>query len=153
MNRVVVVGILLWAVALGTSGVAVAGAVAPDTVESTATDVTRTVEGIERDLFVGTETTARVNGSAASFLDPLVVTGRVTATNGTAIPNASVGLTRVRGNATGRVRARTLTNTTGHYRLDYHPVTTPVGSVPFVIRLFPEGESAYLPSNATARTR
>jgi hypothetical protein len=123
-------------------------------VNETTANVTRTVEGIERDLFVGTETTARVNGSAASFLDPLVVTGRVTAANGTAIPNASVGLTRVRGgNATGRVRARTLTNTTGHYRLDYHPVTTPVGSVPFVIRLFPEGESAYLPSNATARTR
>jgi hypothetical protein len=46
MNRgVVVVGILLWAVALGTSGVAVAGTVAPDATASTAENVTRTVEG------------------------------------------------------------------------------------------------------------
>jgi hypothetical protein len=123
-------------------------------VNETTANVTRTVEGIERDLFVGTETTARVNGSAVSFLDPLVVTGRVTAANGTAIPNASVGLTRIRGrNTTERVRTRTRTNATGHYRLSYRPVTTPVGSVPFVVRLFPDGESAYLPSNGTVRTR
>ena len=38
------VGILLWAVALGTSGVAVAGTVAPDATASTAENVTRTVE-------------------------------------------------------------------------------------------------------------
>ena len=44
MNRVVVAGVLLWAVALGTSGVAVAGTVAPDATASTAENVTRTVE-------------------------------------------------------------------------------------------------------------
>jgi hypothetical protein len=44
MKRVVVVGLLLWGVALGTSGVAVAGTVAPDTVDSTVENVTRTVE-------------------------------------------------------------------------------------------------------------
>ena len=48
IDRVVAVGILLWAVALGTSGVAVAGTVAPDAVESTAEDATRTAEGVTR---------------------------------------------------------------------------------------------------------
>ena len=42
MNRAVVV--LLWEAALGTSGMAVAGAVAPGAAESTADGVTRTVE-------------------------------------------------------------------------------------------------------------
>jgi hypothetical protein len=44
MNRVVVAGILLWAAALVTSGVAVAGTVSSDSVDSTVENVTRTVE-------------------------------------------------------------------------------------------------------------
>lgn len=122
-------------------------------VNRTTANVTRTVEGIERDLFVETETTARMDDSTASFLDPVVVTGRVTTANGTAIPNARVGLARVRdGVPAERVRSRTRANATGHYRLSYRPVTTPTGSVPFAVRLLPAAESAYLPSNATVTT-
>ncbi|MEF8843654.1 MAG: hypothetical protein V5A62_18860 [Haloarculaceae archaeon] len=44
MKRMVVVGMLLWGVALGTSGVAVAGTVASDEVESTTENVTQTLE-------------------------------------------------------------------------------------------------------------
>lgn len=124
------------------------------TVDETTANVTRTVEEIERDLFVGTVTTARVNDSTASFLDPLVVSGRVTTANGTAVSGAQVGLARVRGGtATERVDARTRTNATGHYRLRYRPVTTPLGSVVFAARLLPESGSAFLPSNATVNTR
>lgn len=52
MNRVVVAGVLLWAVALGTSGVAVAGAVAPDAATSTAEDGAVTVGGFGGDARV-----------------------------------------------------------------------------------------------------
>ena len=121
--------------------------------ESTA-NVTRTVEGIEGELFVETGTTARAGSSVASFLDPLVVTGRVTTANGTAIAGARVGLSRIRnGSAEERVRARTRTNETGHYRLSYRPVTVPAGSVTLAVRLLPAVESPYLPSNATVTPR
>ncbi|MFC6940346.1 hypothetical protein ACFQE8_10285 [Salinirubellus sp. GCM10025818] len=67
MNRVVVVGILLWAIALGTSGVAVAGTVAPDTVESTATDVTRTVEeGVVTIVGFGGDVRVRMSNESVS---------------------------------------------------------------------------------------
>ena len=44
MKRLVVGGLVLWAVALATSGVVVAGAVAPDAVQSAGEDASATVE-------------------------------------------------------------------------------------------------------------
>jgi len=123
-------------------------------VNGTTGNVTRTVEGIESELFVGTNTTARTNGSTVSFLDPLVVTGRVTTTNGTAVPDALVGLSLItNGTAENRTRVRARTNATGHYRLVYRSVTAPVGPGAFVLRLLPEVASPYLPSNATVAAR
>jgi hypothetical protein len=84
----------------------------------------------------------------------VVVTGRVTAANGTTVAGARVGLSRVRdGRPGGRVRTRTRTNATGHYRLLYRPVTVPTGSVRFAVRLLPAAGAAYLPSNATVSPR
>jgi len=123
-------------------------------VNDTTANVSRTVAGIEGDLFVATETTARANASAVSFRDPLVVTGRVTTANGTAVAGATVGLSRLLNGTVGeRVRARARTNATGHYRLSYRPVTVPAGSVPVAVRLLPAAESPHLPSNATFAAR
>jgi hypothetical protein len=121
-------------------------------VNETTENVTRSVDAIERELFVETNTTARLDSSVGSFRDPLVVTGRVTTANGTAVEDARVGLFRVRDGGLGpRVRARALTNATGHYRLVYRPVTVTTGPGTFAARLLPSVASPYLPSNATMR--
>ncbi|MEF8843739.1 MAG: hypothetical protein V5A62_19290 [Haloarculaceae archaeon] len=123
-------------------------------VDESTENVTRTVEGIEGELFVATETTARVRTPAGSFLDPPVVTGRVTTANGTAVPDTRVGLSLVaNGSTENRTRTWTRTNATGHYRLVYRPVTVPTGPGSFAVRLLPALESPYLPSNATVRLR
>jgi len=130
-----------------------AGAAGRAVDESTA-NVTRTVDGIEGELFVETGTTAEVGSTTGSFLDPPVVTGRVTTANGTAVPDARVGLSLVtNGTAENRTRVRTRTNATGHYRLVYRPVTAPTGPGSFAVRLLPAVASPYLPSNATVRFR
>ncbi len=124
------------------------------TVNETTTNVTRVVEGAEGALFVETDTTARLGTPVGSFLDPVVVTGRVTTANGTAVADARVGLSLVRdGRVERRVRARTRTNATGHYRLVYRPVTVPAGTVRTAVGLHPAAESPYLPSNATVTPR
>jgi len=137
----------------GTDADADAGAAGRAVNESTA-NVTRTVEGIAGELFVGTGTTAEVGSTTGSFLDPTVVTGRVTTANGTAVPDARVGLSLVtNGTVENRTRVRTRTNATGHYRLVYRPVTAPTGPSSFAVRLLPAPASPYLPSNATVRFR
>lgn len=124
------------------------------TVNETTANVSRTVEGIEGALFVETDTTARLGTPVGSFLDPVVVTGRVTTANGTAVADARVGLSLVRdGSVERRVRAGTRTNATGHYRLRFRPVTVPASTLLAAVRLLPAAESQYLPSNATVTPR
>jgi len=123
-------------------------------VDETTANVTRTVDGIESELFVGTNTTAAAGSPAASALDPLMVTGRVRTENGTGVADARVGLWWVRnGTVRERVRAATRTNATGHYRLVYRPAAVPTGRQSFVVRLQPSVESPYLPSNGTVTAR
>ena len=60
-------GILLWAVAIGTSGVAVAGTVAPDATASTAENVTRTVEdGVVTVVGFGGDARVRMTNDSVS---------------------------------------------------------------------------------------
>lgn len=123
-------------------------------VNETTANVTRTIGSIERELFEGTNTTANLESPVGSFRDPLVITGRVTTANGTAVEDERVGIFRVRNGSVGeRVRARALTNATGHYRLVYRPVTVAAGGGSFAVRLLPSAESPYLPSNATVTAR
>jgi hypothetical protein len=116
---------------------------AKNTTNTTTADVQKTVDEVETDLFTPTSLTATAASSTVSFTEPLVVTGRLTDADGTALADRVVVLD-TGGNAT-RVR----TDEDGRYELTYRPTTDPVGETTYRVRYVPSPESAYLPSNAT----
>lgn len=116
-------------------------------VSSVAENVTRTQRSVRRSEFAPTQLAVRARPRAVSFRRPLVVTGRLTAENGTALSNRTVVL------RAGDRRVRATTNGTGRFRLSFRPTTVPIGRQEFAIRYQPRDDAAYLGTNRTVTAR
>ena len=106
-------------------------------------NVTALAEQVEGEAFVRTRLSARVAPERPSFVDPVRVTGRLTASNGTALADRTIQFRLA--NRTLRTR----TNATGAYRFTYRPTTVAAGQQSVRVRYVPRPTSAYAVSNAT----
>lgn len=109
-------------------------------------NVSETHEAVRRAEFTVVDLTASTNEPTGSFTDPIPITGRLTLTNGTALPDQSVRI------KVHEQLYRTRTNDTGHYELSYHPATLPLDATTARVRFIPENSSDYVaasPSNVS----
>ena len=113
----------------------------------TATNISRNVSQqvrqVEREMFVETNLTARPHARQASFREPLIVEGRLTATNGAAVAQESVVFRIGKQTKTASITAN------GTFRFAYRPTTLPLNASEIIIQYVPGESSVYLGSNAT----
>lgn len=111
---------------------------AATTVAAITANVTETQAAVVEETFVATRLSLEPADGTVSFLDPLALSGRLTAENGTALAGRTVAL---------RVGGRTLRPTTdadGAFSATYRPVALPVGERTVTVRYRPRNESVYL---------
>lgn len=101
-------------------------------------DVSTTAESLSTQQFRNATITATGANREISFRDPLRVTGRVAAANGTGLANQTVGV-----QVDGRVRRTATTNATGVYRLTYRPKRIRLDTERVTIRYLPRNLSVY----------
>ncbi|MFC4451589.1 hypothetical protein [Halorussus aquaticus] len=107
-------------------------------------NVTARQQEVERESFVRTELTVGANGDrTASFTDPLVVTGRLRAANGTPVANRTATFRVGETNVTAR------TDATGEFRLEYRPASLSPDASAVRVRFVPDNRSVYRTSNAS----
>lgn len=107
-------------------------------------NVTARQREVERESFVRTELTVSANGDrTASFTDPLVVTGRLRAANGTPVANRTATFRVGETNVTAR------TDATGEFRLEYRPTSLSPDASAVRVRFVPDNRSVYRTSNAS----
>lgn len=106
-------------------------------------NVTRTVSQVRNQSFVATTLIASADSEAASFTDPLAVSGVLSTENGTMLANERVQL--VIGNRT----VNTTTDEYGGFTVPYRPTWLPLGAREVRVRYVPANTSALLGSSAT----
>ncbi|NEU58116.1 hypothetical protein [Halorussus sp. MSC15.2] len=107
-------------------------------------NVTARQREVERESFVRTELTVGANGDrTASFTDPLVVTGRLRAANGTPVANRTATFRVGETNVTAR------TDATGEFRVAYRPTYLSPDASAVRVRFVPDNRSVYRTSNAS----
>lgn len=113
------------------------------TVERIDQNITTTANDVEADLFIATTLSVRANATETSFLQPLVVSGRLTTENGSALSDRPIRLA-----IAGRI-VRTETDADGRFTLTYRPTTLSLDTDRVSVRYVPRNASAYLPAEAT----
>lgn len=106
-------------------------------------NVTEQQQAVENETFVSTSLAASVEDREVSFTDPLVVTGQVTAANGTPVADARVVL------AVGDRQVEVRTDEDGRFSLTYRPTTAAVGEQNVSVQFLPQDASVYLGSETT----
>ncbi|WP_458210535.1 hypothetical protein [Haladaptatus sp. NG-SE-30] len=114
------------------------------TVQNITQNISTQQATVRESEFVQTTLTATARSEDVSFLDPFVVTGRLTTENGTELANKSVQIT-VEGQQTQRVQ----TDSDGEFSIYARPTTVSLGNQSFRIEYLPENDSVYLGSNKT----
>lgn len=107
--------------------------------------VIRTTTRVQNQEFTPAELTASIPAATASFREPAVVRGRLTAENGSALSNRTVWV-RVDTRTVSRVE----TDANGTYEAEYRPVITSTGPTTVAAGYEPTGTDPYLGTNATA---
>ncbi|EMA38182.1 hypothetical protein C447_10655 [Halococcus hamelinensis 100A6] len=107
-------------------------------------NVTTTAASLSIEQFRNTTITARGADRVISFSDPLRVTGRVAAVNGTGLADRTVGV-----RVDGRLRGTTTTNATGAYRLTYRPTRAPLDTDRATLQYLPRNRSVYSGNETT----
>lgn len=115
-----------------------------ENVEAVRTNVSETTTEVESVLFVETALSVQSVDPRSSFLDPLVLTGRLTTANGSAIADRDVGFT-VAGTS-----VETRTDSTGRFEFRYRPTTIPLDTEAVTVRFQPRNRSIYLPTEDMA---
>ena len=110
----------------------------------TVMDVRRTTVQVQETEFTPSRLSASTNDTTASFRQPAVVAGRLTAENGTALAGRTVTVT-----VDGRTVATVETDADGRYDATYRPVTTTTGPTTVLARYEPTGVDPFLGSNAS----
>jgi hypothetical protein len=111
----------------------------------TTAEVRRTTAEVQETEFTPSRLSASTDDGSASFRQPAVVTGRLTAENGSALANRTVAIT-----VDDRTVASAETDAMGRYEATYRPVTTTSGSTTVRTWYQPTGLDPYLGSNASA---
>lgn len=106
--------------------------------------VIRTTVEVQRIEFTPSRVTATIEDPTASFRTPAVVDGRLTAENGTGLPDRTVTIT-----VDNRTVATAETDDDGRYDATYRPVTTTTGETTVRAWYQPTGADPFLGSNAT----
>jgi hypothetical protein len=106
-------------------------------------DVRERQEAVRQATFVETELAVLEATRTISFTDPLELTGRLTAENGSAVANRDVIIT-----VADRPRATT-TDGEGRFTVTYRPRTLRTDATSVAVAYVPRNESAYLGSNAS----
>lgn len=112
-------------------------------IANTTRNVTDRQVAVRDELFVETRLVVGADAERTSFLEPLAVTGRLVAANGTVVRNRSIRL-RVEGRP-----IRTRTNDTGRLSITYRPTLVGLDARTITLQYVPENDSVYLSSNAT----
>jgi hypothetical protein len=113
-------------------------------VENVTENVSSQQEEIRAETFVQTRLAVEAVTERASFLEPIEVTGRLIAVNGTPLRNRTVSL-RV-----GDERVSTTTGENGSFTVQFRPTTLPLGEQPVSVRYRPESTSPFFGSNQSA---
>ena len=108
------------------------------TIDTITRNVTRTVNEIEREQFANATITASASSERISFVNPFVVTGRLTTDNGTALANRTVQL------QAGNRTLETTTNATGTFNFSYRPTLLKLDTEQMTVRYVPADTSVYL---------
>ncbi|RJT05254.1 hypothetical protein [Halococcus sp. IIIV-5B] len=108
------------------------------TTRNVSRNVTTTAASLSIEQFRNTTITARGADRVISFSEPLRVTGRVAAANGTGLADRTVGI-----RVDGRIRGTTTTNATGVYRLTYRPTRAPLDTERVTLQYLPRNRSVY----------
>jgi hypothetical protein len=110
----------------------------------TVMDVRRTTVEVQETEFTPSRLSASTTDTTASFRQPVVVAGRLTAENGTALAGRTVAVT-----VDDRTVATAETDADGRYDATYRPVTTTTGPTTVRARYEPTGLDPFLASNAS----
>lgn len=114
-----------------------------NTTRSVTQNVSTTAESLSIEQFLNTTITATARSQEISFRDPLRVTGRIAAANGTPLANRTVQL------QAGNQSRRTTTNASGVYSFTYRPTMVSLDTQRVTLRYLPTNLSVYR-SNRTA---
>ncbi|WP_255196484.1 DUF4129 domain-containing protein [Halorarius litoreus] len=111
-------------------------------VNETVANVSERQEEIRRLEFEATTLTITARSDRVSFIDPLVLDGRLVTENGSAVADRDVVL-RLNGR-----RLLAQTDDEGRFTAEYRPVTMPTGTSDQTVRYVPNATSTYLGSQA-----
>ena len=110
----------------------------------TVMNVRRTTVGVQETEFTPSRLSASTNDTTASFRQPVVVAGRLTAENGTALAGRTVAVT-----VDDRTVATAETDADGRYDATYRPVTATTGPTTVRARYEPTGLDPFLALNTS----
>lgn len=117
---------------------------AVDAVERSNEEVQETADVIETAEFIETDLTVERNATAASFEDPVELSGELVDESGEPIPDARIVLI-----VDDRRIVTTTTAEDGRYELAYRPTVTPTGDTELTVVYDPSMQSSYLGSEAS----
>ncbi|WP_049972844.1 carboxypeptidase-like regulatory domain-containing protein [Haladaptatus cibarius] len=112
-------------------------------VTSISQNVSQTQTTVEDEVFQRTSLNVSTSSRNASFLDPVQLSGTLTAANGSAVANRNVTL------MVENQTIRTRTSFDGRFRTTYRPTTLPVNTSRVTVEYRPSNTSAYLGANDT----
>ncbi|WP_143823744.1 hypothetical protein [Halosegnis longus] len=110
-------------------------------------EISSTTDEVLSQTLIATSIEIDQSSAQASFTDPLVITGRVSAANGTGVSNTSVAL--VLPGEDVHVR----TDEAGAFRLEYRPVAVATGTQSLVVETRPAPTSSYQVAETSVTTR
>ncbi|WP_227379415.1 hypothetical protein [Haladaptatus halobius] len=113
------------------------------TIDEISQNITQHQDSIAQREFTRTSLSSLIVQTPASFRNPLTVSGKLTAANGSALSSRPITL-RI-----GNQSIRTKTDGDGWFNASYRPTSLKVGSAPRTIEYVPQRNSAYLGTNAT----
>jgi hypothetical protein len=120
---------------------------ASQTVATIRANVTERQAAVSETLFVQTQVSATAEDPEIAYIDPLSVTGRLVAENGTALAGRTV---RIR---VANRTVRTTTDPTGTFEVRYRPIRLPLDTEAVTVEFVPRATGAFLPSNASVPVR
>lgn len=112
------------------------------TITTVTQNITTQQATIRNETFVQTHLTLNRTSPTASFRQPIVLTGTLTAANGTPIANRTLVA------AVGPQRIQTQTNATGAFRVRVRPTLVERGTQPITVTYQPQATAIYLGARA-----
>ncbi len=114
-------------------------------VTSISQNIFQTQTTVEDEVFQRTSLNVSTSSRDVSFLDPVQLSGTLTAANGSAIANQNVTL------VVGDQTVQTKTDSDGRFRTRYRPTTLPLNASRVTVEYRPPNASAYLGANDTVK--